>query len=202
MLTQKKKQHILFFALGLFCGILLSAIVAYFSIIKQFTKTQIEKIDNIYSFKEKDSIAITPSPLNKTQQKNTTKNKKTETESSNDITDYISPIDSTDEDFEIQSDRLIQKTTMIVHHQNDSLSKDISEEITVEQWESPMQFIGYKLNKNTLILYGLEIADIDLFFEKKTLFLIVGKNKVALQNNNTFLHFPTEFLKQNIEVIE
>ena len=202
MLTQKKKQHILFFALGLFCGILLSAIVAYFSIIKQFTKTQIEKIDNIYSFKEKDSVAITPSPLNKTQQKNTTKNKKAETESSNDITDYISPIDSTDEDFEIQSDRLIQKTTMIVHHQNDSLSKDISEEITVEQWESPMQFIGYKLNKNTLILYGLEIADIDLFFEKKTLFLIVGKNKVALQNNNTFLHFPTEFLKQNIEVIE
>ena len=119
-----------------------------------------------------------------------------------DITDHISPKDSIYEDFEIQSDRLIRQTTMIVHHQNDSLSKDISEEIIVEQWENPMQFVGYKLNKNTLILYGLEIADIDLFFEKETLFLVVGKNKVALKNNDTFLHFPTEFLKQNIEVIE
>ncbi|MBO4737958.1 MAG: hypothetical protein J5606_00175 [Bacteroidales bacterium] len=202
MFTQRKKQHILFFASGFFCGILLSAIVAYFSIIKQFTKKQIEKIDNIYPFSGKDSVATTTYTLKKTKKQNPTKNDKADMEANIDITDHISPKDSIYEDFEIQSDRLIRQTTMIVHHQNDSLSKDISEEIIVEQWENPMQFVGYKLNKNTLILYGLEIADIDLFFEKETLFLVVGKNKVALKNNDTFLHFPTEFLKQNIEVIE
>ncbi len=200
MLTQKKKQHILFFAIGFFCGVLLTAIVAYFSIIKQFTKTQIEKIDNIYSFKAKDSLLINDMSMVKKTTNNTSKNKENLLPK-NDITDHISPNDSIDEDFEIQSDRLIRKTTMLVY-QNDSLSKELSEEIIVEQWESPMQFVGYNLNNNLLILYGIDIADIELFFDKETLFLVIGKNKVALENKNTFLHFPTEFLKQNIEIVE
>jgi hypothetical protein len=74
-------------------------------------------------------------------------------------------------DYDVVRDRLLGKKTVIIQKSTLSMVNDtsaidkISEKVTgnsffnkslmVEFWESPIDFLGYKLNKTTLVLYGI-----------------------------------------------
>lgn len=146
MLTKRKKQNLLFLVLGIIIGSILSGSIAYFSVIKQFTKTKIDKIQFAFPITGKDTITLKP-----------IKSKTVKiTHSSNNIDSVnqkneISPSDSLKLDTTtismleiIKTDTKIASMTIsIVHLDIDSIttSSDCPTEIRVEQWKIPPIFL-------------------------------------------------------------
>lgn len=89
---------------------------------------------------------------------------------------------------------LINKETQVKTNTNiDSLliggkaPKDDKRKFVVEFWESPLNYKGYKKNKNQLVLYGIKQADmVELKMLNNDLYLCFSDNYYALENSNDF----------------
>ena len=172
-------------------GVTLSVLVGYFGVIKYFTQVQFEKINQLFPEKNAtDTVFIT---------ENSRKN----------IDKTISPAvqDSINEELEesetfideIQTDKKIAEIVIAVQI-TDSTTLG-SKDIHVEQWESPMNFVGYRLSKDKLVIYGIDVNEIDLVEEDGKICLVLADNKLALQYSDDFVHFPNSFLisRQNLQ---
>ena len=84
------------------------------------------------------------------------------------LTERILPRDTTaEEELNIKRDRMISSRRVPIVYLEEAVEKDsvikdllgIKEnrptEITIQFWESPLGYSGYKLSRNTLVLYGL-----------------------------------------------
>ncbi len=191
MITHKKKQQLIAILIGFLLGVTLSVLVGYFGVIKYFTQVQFEKINQLFPEKNAtDTIFIT---------ENSRKN----------IDKTISPAvqDSINEELEesetfideIQTDKKIAEIVIAVQI-TDSTTLG-SKDIHVEQWESPMNFVGYRLSKDKLVIYGIDVNEIDLVEEDGKICLVLADNKLALQYSDDFVHFPNSFLisRQNLQ---
>ncbi len=191
MITHKKKQQLIAILIGFLLGVTLSVLVGYFGVIKYFTQVQFEKINQLFPEKNAtDTVFIT---------ENSRKN----------IDKTISPAvqDSIDTELEesetfideIQTDKKIAEIVIAVQI-TDSTTLG-SKDIHVEQWESPMNFVGYRLSKDKLVIYGIDVNEIDLVEEDGKICLVLADNKLALQYSDDFVHFPNSFLisRQNLQ---
>lgn len=191
MITHKKKQQLIAILIGFLLGVTLSVLVGYFGVIKYFTQVQFEKINQLFPEKNAtDTVFIT---------ENSRKN----------IDKTISPAvqDSIDTELEesetfideIQTDKKIAEIVIAVQI-TDSTTLG-SKDIHVEQWESPMNFVGYRLSKDKLVIYGIDVNEIDLAEEDGKICLVLADNKLALQYSDDFVHFPNSFLisRQNLQ---
>jgi len=175
------------FIMGIFVGIALSAIVAYFSIIAGFTKDNIVKITNIF-------------PAETTQPKTVhTKEKQTATASKDTLEEQAKQDKDSlllKKDI-VKSDMKIAAEILPVLWESDSndVAVIIKKEIQVEQWNSPMNFVGYKLSPNVLIIYGIDLANIELQYINEEIYLIVGDKRLALKETDSFIRFPASFFK-------
>lgn len=190
MITHRKQQQLIFFFLGFFFGLVVAIVVGYFGVIKQFTQNQIEKINILNN---QDTVFLSAPPQNITAKK-----KKT-----NFIEDTLT-IQNIQEDTllinEIQTDKLITSIVLSVENSDTLVSKinNFPQEILVEQWENPMHFIGYQLNKEKLVIYGIDIEQISLTTDNETLFLWIANNKIALEYTDDFLHFPNQIFQNEL----
>lgn len=198
MLTKKKKQNLLFLGIGIIIGCILAGSIAYFSVIKQFTKAKINKIQLAFPISDTDTLSskTIKSKTIKINQKNddidsVNINNDIETDSSHLDTNTITSMDVVKTDTKIESMKI-----PIINLDIDSTltTDDYSSEILVEQWENPTNFAGYRKNKTTLIIYGISIENIELQSSNNTLFLVYRDQKLALQESNTFIRFPSTFL--------
>lgn len=182
MLTHRKKQQIFCILLGFLLGLVVAVIVGYFGVIRQFTKLQIEKIGQIFPTKT-DTIVVNV---------NTTPS---HTKVSKLAASSMVIVDSTDADSEIQGDRIV--STMRVNMQ--SLDSTITEmkELVVEQWESPMHFVGYKLSKDKLQIYGVDISDVEFAYKGNDIYLVVADNSIPLRLSDDFIHFSGVLFQRN-----
>lgn len=191
MITHKKKQQLIAILIGFLLGVTLSVLVGYFGVITYFTQVQFEKINQLFPEKNAtDTVFIT---------ENSRKN----------IDKTISPAvqDSINEELEesetfideIQTDKKIAEIVIAVQI-TDSTTLG-SKDIHVEQWESPMNFVGYRLSKDKLVIYGIDVNEIDLVEEDGKICLVLADNKLALQYSDDFVHFPNSFLisRQNLQ---
>ena len=191
MITHKKKQQLIAILIGFLLGVTLSVLVGYFGVIKYFTQVQFEKINQLFPEKNAtDTVFIT---------ENSRKN----------IDKTISPAvqDSINEELEesetfideIQTDKKIAEIVIAVQI-TDSTTLG-SKDIHVEQWESPMNFVGYRLSKDKLVIYGIDVNEIDLVEEDGKICLVLADNKLYLQYRDDFVHFPNSFLisRQNLQ---
>ena len=191
MITHKKKQQLIAILIGFLLGVTLSVLVGYFGVIKYFTQVQFEKINQLFPEKNAtDTVFIT---------ENSRKNI--------DKTISLAVQDSINEELEesetfideIQTDKKIAEIVIAVQI-TDSTTLG-SKDIHVEQWESPMNFVGYRLSKDKLVIYGIDVNEIDLVEEDGKICLVLANNKLALQYSDDFVHFPNSFLisRQNLQ---
>ncbi len=72
-----------------------------------------------------------------------------------------------------------------------------------EFWSSPVNYQGYKIGKNKLMLYGIQTPDsVQLFGNESAYFLLVNKDLFRLQTTDEFRPFQKEkspFIRQLIE---
>ena len=190
MFSRREKQNIIIFVLGVFVGIALSAIVAYFSVIASFTKDNIIKITNILP-SSSDSVQVVTTKIYPEEKKSTT------------LKDTLSKTNS----IEVQEDSLPKKDVIksdvkiaeeiipivFINDSSENLITAIIKEIRVEQWESPMNFVGYKLSPNLLIVYGMDLKNIELQYINGNVCLIVGEKRLILQETDNFVRFPISF---------
>lgn len=191
MITHKKKQQLIAILIGFLLGVTLSVLVGYFGVIKYFTQVQFEKINQLFPEKNAtDTVFIT---------ENSRKNiDKTISQA---VQDSINEELEESETFidEIQTDKKIAEIVIAVQI-TDSTTLG-SKDIHVEQWESPMNFVGYRLSKDKLVIYGIDVNEIDLVEEDGKICLVLADNKLALQYSDDFVHFPNNFLisRQNLQ---
>lgn len=188
MFTQKEKHNIIIFALGVCVGIAISAIVAYFSVIANFTKDNIIKITNIFP---SDSVQVMPTQYKEEKQ----------IQSVVDTLPKSNPIKIQNDSLPnnmVKSDTKMAEEIIPIISVNDSSEYEVTSiirEIQVEQWDSPMNFIGYKLTYNLLIIYGIDLKNIELQYINGDIYLIVGEKRLILQETENFVRFPISFLK-------
>lgn len=191
MITHKKKQQLIAILIGFLLGVTLSVLVGYFGVIKYFTQVQFEKINQLFPEKNAtDTIFITENSrknIDKTISPAVQDSIDTELEESETLID------------EIQTDKKIAEIVIAVQI-TDSTTLG-SKDIHVEQWESPMNFVGYRLSKDKLVIYGIDVNEIDLVEEDGKICLVLADNKLALQYSDDFVHFPNSFLisRQNLQ---
>ena len=191
MITHKKKQQLIAILIGFLLGVTLSVLVGYFGVIKYFTQVQFEKINQLFPEKNAtDTVFITENShknIDKTISPAVQDSINAELEESETLID------------EIQTDKKIAEIVIAVQIADSTTlgSKDIH----VEQWESPMNFVGYRLSKDKLVIYGIDVNEIDLVEEDGKICLVLADNKLALQYSDDFVHFPNSFLisRQNLQ---
>lgn len=183
MLTHRKKQQLLYLLLGFLLGLIVAAVVVFFGVIKQFTRLQIEKIEQ--KFPAKDTIVVN---VNNTVASRAAKIPEAE--------DNVSAADTLyDDTEEIQVDKMVNAIRVHMH----ALDTNIAEtrELDVEQWESPMRFMGYKLAGNKLIIYGVDISDVEFAYKGDDIFLLIAGNSVLLSPSDEFLHFSGSLFQRH-----
>lgn len=190
MITHRKQQQLIFFFLGFFFGLVVAIVVGYFGVIKQFTQNQIEKINILNN---QDTVFLSAPPQNITAKKKNT----------NPTKDSLSILNTQEDTLlinEIQTDRFISSIVLSIENTDTLADKSnyFPQEILVEQWENPMHFIGYQLNKEKLVIYGVDIEQITLTTNNEKLFLWIANNKIALEYTDDFLHFPNQVFQNEL----
>lgn len=190
MITHRKRQQLIFFFLGFFFGLVVAIVVGYFGVIKQFTQNQIEKINILNN---QDTVFLSAPPQNITAKKKNT----------NPTKDSLSILNTQEDTLlinEIQTDRFISSIILSIENTDTLADKSnyFPQEILVEQWENPMHFIGYQLNKEKLVIYGVDIEQITLTTNNEKLFLWIANNKIALEYTDDFLHFPNQVFQNEL----
>jgi len=207
MLTQRKKLNLIYLSIGFLIGIIFSVIIDYFGVIKyftkRFTKSNTNKIEYVLAVNEKDSVERKPIAL-KIGKKEIVETKDTLSQTEDVISEVnTADIDSTflletEQTEQIRQDRRITSTVLSIIRIIETDSTRITEsnfgEINVEQWENPTNFTGYKKTKNTLIIYGIDLDEIEIQSIDNVLYLVFRDKKLALKESNDFIRFPATFL--------
>ncbi len=199
MLTRKKKQNLLYLGIGVLIGFVIASGVTYFSVIKQFTKSNINKIQSVFPTVEQDSLSkSTTKSLSKTQNKSNQSPVLEITESSViDTTDTNGLVSLLNEDIIIKTDTKIDASVLPIYYVDSDTSmqtEKLFKEIMVEQWENPTNFAGYRKDANTLIIYGISIYEIELQYINNNIYLIYNNNKIEIKESETFIRFPSSFI--------
>jgi len=58
-----------------------------------------------------------------------------------------------------------------------------------------MNFVGYKFSHNLLIVYGINIKNMELQSHNGEISLVVGEKKLVLQETDSFVRFPVSFFR-------
>lgn len=66
--------------------------------------------------------------------------------------------------------------------------------LLVEQWENPMHFQGYRWDGQQLLVYGLNLDELDLSYRDGRLVLRCREQELALKETSAFVRFPAAFL--------
>ncbi len=198
MLTRRKKLNLIYLSIGFFSGIILSIVIVYFGGIKQFTQSSINKIHYTLPLIEKDTI------INKTKKIKIYKKESFPIKDSLNTIENLIETDTLDidstflfEEEQIKQDHKIASVVLpIIYIETDSneINDSYLEEINVEQWENPTNFAGYKKTKNTLIIYGINLDEIEIQYIDNILYLIFRDKKLPLKESNTFIRFSAAFL--------
>ena len=196
-LTRRKKQNLLYMGIGVLIGLLIASGIAYFSVIKQFTQSNIDKIQFPFPTVEKDSVQITtPKPTKKSKKETKTieENKDIQTNDSTQTNDNSA---ETEIDLIIKTETKIDSSILpIVYIETDSMeqTEKYPRNIIVEQWENPTNFAGYRKKAHVLIIYGISIYDIELQYTNNKLYLVYNDNKIAIEESDSFVRFPSSFI--------
>ena len=202
MLTQRKKQNLLHLAVGIVIGIAITALVAYFSAIYSFTKDNIVKIYNVIP--SADTVkTVAKLSASYGEEPSTKKSNKTVSDTSVDksIETFAKKDTVSAEYITIRTDMKIAESIIpIIYYVTDTLNdtKTITShkgELQVEQWDNPTNFAGYRKMQNKLIVYGIDIDNIALESVDDNLYLIFNNKKLLLKNSDSFLRYPSGFLK-------
>jgi hypothetical protein len=202
MLSRKKKQNLLYFGAGVLTGVVITAFIAYFGVISNFTKKNIVKIHKVFPDENTAAEVIEGSANEKKQtfkQPEISKpdssavSLEIETEEETDTIQYEIPIT-------IKTDIKIAEVVLpIMHVVKDTLTNTTSEiqtgELMVEQWENPTNFSGYRKSHGKVILYGIDIDNVELQIIDDNLYLIYQDKKLLLKDSDDFLHYPSGFIK-------
>lgn len=122
-------------------------------------------------------------------------------------TDTILPfsVDTTlqaDSDYEVVRDKQIGKKTVIIQQYNvakdtsatakiaDKIGEEISfnRNMVVEFWESPIDFMGYKLSKTKLIFYGISPQEpFELIYkDTESISLVIDEKTITLKKTEKY----------------
>ncbi|MBO7625049.1 MAG: hypothetical protein J6S82_07090, partial [Bacteroidales bacterium] len=71
--------------------------------------------------------------------------------------------------------------------------------LTVEQWENPMHFQGYRWDGQQLLVYGVNLDELDLSYREGRLLLRCRGQELALKETAAFVRFPAAFLHASHE---
>jgi hypothetical protein len=119
-----------------------------------------------------------------------------------------------EDDIEVKKDIMIVSTVFPVidksTHKDESLSKETAQKLpdadlpieikndsmTVEFWVSPIHYKGYKMSKNTLVLFGIEnLNDVMLYRVNNSIYMKYGQSYYPM--NTTFDYTPYQKLKDS-----
>ena len=203
MLTRRKKQNLLYLGIGVAIGIAITALVAYFGVIYRFTKDNIVKIYDVLPGSDTTKIVLEHAILYKEKQVEKESNQTLSDTSVNKKTEGIEIKDSASKEVSItiKTDiKIAEAIVPIVYFMRDSLSdaEPIAVqkgELRVEHWENPTNFAGYRKTQNKLIVYGIDIDNIELELIDDNLYLIFNNKKMLLKDSDSFLRYPSGFLR-------
>lgn len=201
MLTRRKKQNILFFIIGIIIGVVIAGLISYFNVIKRITEVDMTEI-HVPLIANKSDTTITTSKSKHIQPKS--KESKMDIESNYDVCEDDISLSENDTLIEISEVDAIQMDTKIAeeifpifHVETDTENISYDElplfEIKVEQWKNPTNFAGYRKHKNTLIVYGVSLDEIEVQYIDGVLYLIYKNHQLPLVESKTFIRFPASF---------
>ncbi|MDR1879103.1 MAG: hypothetical protein LBQ64_06025 [Bacteroidales bacterium] len=210
MLSRRKKKNLLAFGMGMLSGAVITMLIAYFGIIANFTKDKIVKISEVFPDMDDtaDMLVSLPEPsaekrivAGKTLEQDTLKDTTIISEDS-----IVSPVVVTAleevSEIAIKTDVKIAEVVIPIEavSKKDTLTgvkpTPVQKgEMSVEQWENPTNFAGYRKSQNKLIVYGIDINAITLQLIDDSLYLIYQDKKLLLKDTDDFLHYPPGFIK-------
>jgi len=203
MLTRREKQNLLYLVLGVVMGIAITALVAYFSVITRFTKDNIVKIYNVLPSGDTTKTVTEQTNFRKKEQvADNTKQSLSETSVNMEINPMTNKDSVSNEGIiTIKTDiKIAEAVVPVIYFVQDTLSDAKFQavqkgELQVEQWDNPTNFAGYRKTQNKLIIYGIDIDNIELQLIDDNLYLVFNGKKLLLKNSDNFLRYPSEFLK-------
>ena len=208
MLTRRKKQNILYLCIGVVIGMAIAAAVAYFGVIANFTRESIVKIQNVLPVYSDTTNTVDTNT--ESLKENLANNQLSQHADSIDITrenvvfdtvktirierDTVLPFEPT---ITIKTDIKVAATIIPIKYQIDDTSNIPLRkgEMTVELWENPTNFTGYRKYQNKLIVYGIDIENISFLMASDSLFLIYNNKRLHLKDSDNFLRYPAGFVK-------
>jgi hypothetical protein len=206
MLSRRKKQNLLYLGIGTVTGAVMAALVIYFGVISNFTKESIGKISEVFP-SNSDTAKIVSENLVLHKEKQLLQQPKTITLDTSTNSTEINTVIETDTvltpeempvtiktDIKI-AEAIIPVTYIVKDTATDAKSVVQKGELLVEQWENPTNFAGYRKTQNKLVIYGIDIDNIELRLIDDELYLIYHEKKLLLKDTDSFLHYPSEFIK-------
>ena len=201
MLTRRKKQNIFIFVIGLVIGVIIAGLLSYFNVIKRIVEVDMSEIHAPLTANKSDTIVVVNKPK---QIQSKSKESKIDTESDYEICEDDVSLSESDTLIEMDEMEAIQMDTKIAeemftifHLETGTGTISYDElplfEIKVEQWENPTNFAGYRKHKNTLIVYGVSLDEIEVQYINGVLCLVYKNNQLPLIESKTFIRFPSSF---------
>lgn len=185
MWTRRKKQNLFYLFLGVLVGVAASCVVVSFQVIKRFTRENIAKLQELGRRDTVQVIAYRPLPA-----------ARAEVAQEPVAADSLAVPDSLAEaaDEVILSDVRIASVHLSVPVLGDDSSRTEQRTLTVEQWENPMHFQGYRWDGQQLLVYGMNLDELDLSYRDGRLVLRCREQELVLKETAAFVRFPAAFL--------
>lgn len=192
MWTHRKKQNLFYLFLGLLIGVALSCIVVSFQVIKRFTKDNISRLQDLRARDTVEVVAYRPvrmAPIPEKLEQDTA------------VTDSLSEesLSMHAEDTILSDVRIAAVHLSVPVYANDSSVTETYRPLAVEQWENPMHFLGYKRSGQTLLIFGMNIDEMDFFYRDRQLYARYGTQETPIKDSYAFVRFPQAFLHAETE---
>ena len=185
MWTRRKKQNLFFLFLGVLIGVAASCVVVSFQVIKRFTRENIARLHEMRGRDTVQVIAYRPLPA-----------ARADVASEPVASDSLSLPDSLQAEGGevVLSDVRIASVQLSVPILGGDSSVTGQQLLLVEQWENPMHFQGYRWDGQQLLVYGLNLDELDLSYREGRLVLRCRGQELALKETAAFVRFPASFL--------
>ena len=185
MWTRRKKQNLFYLFLGVLIGIAASCIVVSFQVIKRFTRENIARWHEMRGRDTVEVISYRPMPAARAVPAKEPA-----------AADSLSISDSLPDEGEevVLSDVRIASVQLQVPLLGADSSVTGRQSLLVEQWENPMHFQGYRWDGQQLLVYGLNLDELDLSYRDGRLVLRCREQELALKETSAFVRFPAAFL--------
>ncbi|MBQ6666823.1 MAG: hypothetical protein IJM65_01750 [Bacteroidales bacterium] len=190
MWTRRKKQNLFYLLLGVLIGVAASCIVVSFQVIKRFTRENIAKWHEMRGRDTVQVVTYRPVPAARAVPAKEPA-----------AADSLSTSDSLPSEGEevILSDVRIASAQIQVPLLGADSSVTGRQALLVEQWENPMHFQGYRWDGQQLLVYGLNLDELDLSYRDGRLVLRCRGQELALKETAAFVRFPAAFLHASHE---